>query len=195
MSRFASSRERRLAFEAEALPHLGRVLGAARRLTAHAAEAEDATQETFLRAYRTFENFETGTNARAWLFTILYSVCSNRRRKTQKEPIGSSEEDLESQASRLLVEGDWEAPLLEMADLGVFGTGPEVEAALLQLSAPARAVVLLVDLEELTYEEAAEVLGCPVGTVRSRLSRARRQLAVELAHYAKSRGFAGRREV
>ena len=191
MARFASASERRRAFEAEALPHLGRLLAVARRLTGRSGDAEDAAQETLLRAYRTFDNFEPGTNVRGWLFTILYSVCSNLRRKGRHQPVLCDDGALELRAGQLAAEQDWETPVLAAAAAGKLGTGPVVEAALMRLAPPSRAVVLLVDLEELTYEEAAEVLGCPVGTVRSRLSRARRQLAMELAAYANTDGVAG----
>lgn len=179
--------ERRRAFEAEALPHLRRIHAAARRLQRRGTDAEDLVQETYLRAYRTFDNFRRGTNARAWLLTILYSVHANRRRR--RMPEAWSDDELERRAAADLSEVDWQAPQLAAATAGEFGAGETVGAALERLPEPFRQAVLLVDLEGLTYEEAAAALDCPVGTVRSRLSRARRRLAAELAAYARELGL------
>jgi RNA polymerase sigma-70 factor, ECF subfamily len=182
---------RRRAFESEAMPHLRRLYAAARRLARPGIDAEDLVQETFLRAYRTFDNYRPGTNCRAWLLTILYSVFANRSRRLRREPEPQPTEELDRQSRRDPRAGDWEAPLLAAAAAGTWGTGKTVESALRDLPDDYRRTLLLVDVDELTYEEAAGVLGCPVGTVRSRLARARRRLAVELAAYAKQLGYAG----
>ena len=188
-----SGAERRRAFEAEALPHLPRVYAAARRLrwAGGAVDAEDLVQETYLRAYRTFDNFERGTNARAWLLTILYSIEANRRRRSRLEPEAWPDDDLEARAAEACAGIDWQAESLAAATAGAWGAGETVTAALKRLPEPFRTAVLAVDLEGLTYEEAAAALECPVGTVRSRLARARRRLASELADYARRRGLAG----
>lgn len=187
-----TSGERRAAFEAEALPHLNRIWAAARRFAGREGDAEDLVQETYLRAYRAYDRFERGTNCRAWLLTILYSVFVNRYRKGRREPEPREPETLERLAERELEPSDWERPLLEAASAGRWGTGETVQAALEELPAEFREAVLLVDVEELTYEEAAKTLGCPVGTVRSRLFRARRRLARVLGGYASELGYAGR---
>lgn len=186
--------DRRTSFEAEALPHLSRVYAAARRLmrSGTAADAEDLVQETFLRAYRTYDNFERGTNARAWLLTILYSVHANRRRRIGREPEAWPDDALEARTAAENAGSDWQEPALTAATTDEHGAGEIVGAALDGLAEPFRAAVLLVDLEGLTYEEAAIALDVPVGTVRSRLSRARRRLAGELAEYARKLGFLGR---
>lgn len=185
--------ERRRAFESEALPHLPRVYAAARRLlrSGAAADAEDLVQETFLRAYRTFDNFERGTNARAWLLTILYSVHANRRRRSHREPEAWPDDELEARVAAAGSGIDWQAASLAAATAGEWGAGETVGAALGRLPERLRAAVLAVDLEGMTYEEAAAALDCPVGTVRSRLSRARRRLAAELAAQARRLGKAG----
>jgi RNA polymerase sigma-70 factor, ECF subfamily len=180
---------RRAAFEREALPHVGRLYGAARRLSAGGADAEDLVQETLLRAYRSFDSFEPGTNCRAWLLTILYSVFANRYRRAKREPVATEPEQLEREAARAGLHAEPDLVLLLDALRGRWGLGSVVEQALNRLSEEQRQAVLLVDLEELTYEEAAAALGCPVGTVRSRLSRARRFLAAELAEHAHRLGF------
>jgi RNA polymerase sigma-70 factor, ECF subfamily len=191
MSQDEVDSERRRAFEAEAVPHLGRVYAAARRLARPGADAEDLVQETFLRAYRTYDNFTRGTDCRAWLLTILYSVFANRWRRLQREPTARPDDELERAADRDRTADDWEEPLLAAIGAGTWGTGAAVETALRSLSEEHRRAVLLVDVEELTYEEAATALECPIGTVRSRLSRARRRLAAQLATYARELGYTG----
>ncbi len=181
--------DRRQAFEAEALPHLNRVYAAARRLVGAGSDAEDLVQETFLRAYRTYDNFARGTNCRAWLLTILHSIYVNRIRRMQHEPQAQPAEALEMHAQRAQLDEDWEGPLLQAAAAGTWGAGPTVREALRRLPEDYRSTLLLVDVEELSYEEAAAALACPIGTVRSRLSRARRLLAVSLADYARELGY------
>ena len=136
--------------------------------------AEDLVQETFLRAFRTFGNFERGTNARAWLFTILHSVYVNAYHHARREN------------ARYLIDASKLDSAIESASLDHYnerqGTADfsdchgDLMAALNRLPDNFRLAVSLVDIEELTYEEAAAVLGCPVGTVRSRLFRGRKLL-------------------
>lgn len=169
-------RARRDRFEAVALAHAPRLRGAARRWLRNDAAADDAVQETFLRAYRTFDSFQPGTNARAWLFTILYSVCANehaRNRARKLVPLDATPE--------ALLQSDRETPR-ELSHRATQKSEPERELAV--LPEPFRSAVILVDLEELTYHEAASALGCPVGTLRSRLSRGRQALAKKLLHLA-----------
>jgi RNA polymerase sigma-70 factor, ECF subfamily len=180
-------KDRRAEFEREAIPLLKDAYNLALRLTRRAEDARDVVQETYLRAYRTFENFQSGTNCRAWLFTILYSVFVNRYRKERREPKPLSIEVLEERFHRSLESKS-------AADTGSGApvwTDPDVERAVSDLPARLRSTVLLVDVGELTYEEAAVALGCPVGTVRSRLSRARKALFVKLEGYARRAGYPG----
>lgn len=179
----------RAAFEAEALPHLDRLHRTALRLVRRPEDAADMVQETYLRAYRTFAGFRPGTNSRAWLFTILYSVFVNLHHKHRRSPRESSLAELEERFETALVGPDWEAPFAALDNAGTWGTGREVDAALAALTAEFRAVVVLVDLEGLSYEEAAAALGCPVGTVRSRLARGRKLLAARLWDYAGRLGY------
>jgi RNA polymerase sigma-70 factor, ECF subfamily len=183
---------RRRAFEVEALPHLRSLWAAARRLAHRDADAEDLVQETYLRAYRTFDNFRPGTNGRAWLLTILYSVFINRYHRERRRPESRPLEELESRPLNELAGEDWEAPLLAAASAGAWGMSGTVEMALRKLPAAYRHTVLAVDVEGLTYDEAATALSCPIGTVRSRLARARRLLAAELADYAQGLGHTTR---
>ena len=171
---------RREDFETTALPFARPLYATALRITGRAEDALDVVQETFLRAYRTFGNFTPGTNPKAWLFTILRSVSANRWRRERRQPFMVPLEEWEVRFGSLPAEarppGD--------------ATSDEVTRALERLSEDFRLVVLLVDVEGFTYEEAAAALACPVGTVRSRLARARRALFVELADYARKAGYA-----
>jgi RNA polymerase sigma-70 factor (ECF subfamily) len=152
------------------------------RLTHDADRARDLTQETYLRAYRTFENFRPGTNCKAWLFTILYSIFVNQYRKEKREPKSVALEDLAERFHRSL-----EVELPSESDLR--WSDADVLAALDKLPESFRAAVLLVDVEELSYEEAAAALDCPVGTLRSRLFRARKQLFLALREHARRAGW------
>ncbi len=165
---------KRVAFEAAALPHTRGLYRFARRLTGSEDGAADLVQETWLRAYRTFENFVPGTNCRAWLFTILRSVFVNQQRR--RAPVVLPPEAIDARAS---------APAPEPGDTD---WSPEVERALAHLPVDFRLAVLLVDVEELTYEEAAAAAGCPLGTLRSRLFRGRTLLAGALADHARRAG-------
>ena len=178
--------ERARRFEVIALPCMRALYNTALRLTSEAEDAADIVQDTYLRAYRTFDNFVPGTNARAWLFTILYSVFINRRKKARRE-VGPLPPDQLEARYRLFVE----APSGDPGDVEAWGQRwpREIEAALGALPEAFRTAVLLVDVQELSYEEAAGVLGCPVGTVQSRLFRGRKLLFAALEDYARRAGY------
>ena len=178
--------DKRIRFEAAALPFAKSLYNMALRLTHRPEDARDLVQETYLRAYRTFHNFTPGTNCKAWLFTILYSIFVNKYHKEQREPEVVSIEELEEKFHHSLAAGEWD-PHWALNSIEV---GLEVDQALNRLLEPFRLTVLLVDVEEMSYEEAAAVLNCPVGTVRSRLFRARKILFVELQQYALKNGYA-----
>lgn len=156
--------ERLSRFEGEAVPHLADVYRLARQMS-DAQRAPDLTQETYLRAWRYFDSFEPGTNCRAWLFRILHNVWADDRRRASAE--------VEDAGAGSFAEPfyDWEEEVLgeELSE--------EVEGALGQLPEVYRWAVLLADVSELSYREIAEVMGCPVGTVMSRVNRGRRMLA------------------
>ncbi len=174
---------KRAVFEATALPFTTALYNTALRLTGASADASDLVQETFLRAYRTFENFSLGTNCKAWLLTILYSVHINQRKRAQHAAISLPLEELEALLDEGAAEADEHLPQLNER------WGPEVDRALRDLAEPLRAAILLVDIEQLPYEEAAVALGWPVGTLRSRLFRARKRLAATLEGYARETGY------
>lgn len=179
---------RRAEFEATAVPFMNALYTTARRLTRGSDDAGDLVQETYLRAYRTFDNFRRGTNCRGWLLTIMYSVFINQYHRASRQPTVSIDE-LEDRFGRYLESSDDAGEAAATVRVRGIRLNPEVADALRQLPDEFRAVVLFVDVEGLSYDEAAEVLRCPVGTVRSRLYRARRLLFAALQDYAAPMGF------
>ncbi len=176
-------------FEAVALPFAGALHGQARHLLRGREGVRDLVQETYLRAYRTFASFREGTNCKAWLFTILYSIFINRYHKRQREPDMVSLDQNDGIFHRMLAAGSWDSDFAALTSTGADWPEPEVRQALEKLPESFRTAVLLVDAEGLTYEEAAAAMRCPAGTLRSRLFRARRLLFVGLHHYARERGI------
>jgi RNA polymerase sigma-70 factor, ECF subfamily len=163
-------------FEAVALQHLNDLYRTAVHLVRDRTEAHDLVQETYLHAWKAFHRFEPGTNCRAWLFKILINEVHHYRRrwftaKTVPEPEQSFEETL-----------TFEPPVPENIQ------DEEVLAALDEIPREFREVVLLSDVQEFSYKEIAEMLGIPVGTVMSRLSRGRKQLRIKLSNYALATG-------
>ncbi len=173
-------------FEREALPWLDDVYRFALSLTRNEADADDVVQETFLRAYRSWHTFERGSDARRWLFTI----CRNaflRTRERARHQVDLEDGDVESaaaQAGEALTAREGVDQLLTRLDLA-----PALSSAIDRLPEPFRSAVVLVDVEDQSYEAAAEILHIPIGTVRSRLFRGRRLLQQELAEYARDAGF------
>lgn len=187
MNAEGSAEQRRAAFELETLPLMKTVYNRAMQLTRQSDVAADLVQETFLRAFRTFDNFRAGTDAKAWLLTILYSRFISRYRKQQREPDEMALEAAESTPAAGTAE-----PLSSL-DPRLWASD-EVYAALTRLPDDFRVVLLMVDVDELSYAEVAAVVHCPIGTVRSRLSRARRMTYAALEQYARARGFLGREQ-
>lgn len=184
----SDAEERTARFESLALPFLGALYNTALHLTADPDDASDVVQETCLRAYRTFDNFRPGTNGKAWLFTILYSVFINRRKKLRREVGPFPADELEERFRQFIEEPTGAEDAGEIESWGRRWPR-ELEAALRALPEAFRAAILLVDVEELSYDEAAAVVGCPVGTLRSRLFRGRRLLFAALQDYARRAGY------
>lgn len=159
---------RRARFEAEAVGHLDELFRVARRVIGDTAAAEDLVQETYLRAWQAFDGFEPGTNCRAWLFKILFRVIGGRRRELQKE-MAMFDECVFDQARRTY----------HAAPSGL--SALQIERAFAQLPIAFATVIQLVDIEGLTYKQAAAVLEVPVGTVMSRLHRGREEFRTLLA--------------
>ncbi len=176
-------------FERVAIPHLSHIYTAAFYLTKDEQEAEDLVQETYLRAYRFFHKFEPGTNCRAWLLSIQRHLFINRYRRRKKQPEFVDWEKIDREYESFALDEEYTEKYNPERFYCSRIMGPEVEKALKGLPEEFRTAILLVDLQELNYEEAAKVMECPVGTVRSRLSRGRRLLQVTLRTYALQRGL------
>jgi RNA polymerase sigma-70 factor, ECF subfamily len=190
----ASSEEQRTrdeSFKREALRFMDDVYRFAFSLTRDAADAEDIVQETFLRAYRSWHTFELGSDCRKWLFTICRNVFLRSRERHRLEvdlEDGDAEALAAARAHQQMLE-DGTDHLLSRVDLG-----PALKRAVESLEEPFRSAVVLVDVEDQSYETAAEILGVPIGTVRSRLFRGRRQLQEKLAAFARDAGFESARQ-
>ena len=176
-------------FEELALPLARHLHSTARRLTGNTEQAEELVQETFLRAYRTFSNFKPGTNARAWLFTILYSIVKNRYRQASRRPAELSLSNMEEHDARMPEAETWGSHEELLRRLDEHRVSPEIVRAFGELPPAWRTVILLVDVEELEYEEVARILDCPVGTISSRLYRARKRLFDRIAPLAREKRY------
>ena len=181
-----TTREGDLRFEAEALPFIDDVYRFALSLTRDASDADDVVQETFLRAYRSWHTFQPGSDARRWLFTITRNVFlrSRERERRHVEVEDGDLEALDSFAVHNQMVRDGSDQILSRIDLA-----PALRNALDELDEPFKSAVLLVDLEDQSYEAASQILGVPIGTVRSRLFRGRRILQDKLITYARDAGF------
>lgn len=173
-------------FEAQALPHLDTLYRVALRLSGEPAQADDLVQETMLKAFRAWDRFTQGTNVRGWLLTILRNTFINEYRRSKRAPIAM---DLESAEPYSIAQD-------------TLGSDPEgrffsqlVDARVIEaidsLPPDFREVVLYSDVEGMNYAEIAQLVGVPVGTVKSRLFRARRQLQQTLYGYAVEQGYLG----
>ncbi len=187
MIRWSADNGRIPEFEEVALVHLDALYRFALRLTHNRAEAEDLVQEACLRAFLSFHRFNPGTNCRAWLFTILRHIFLNRLPRAGRErPEGDAalrEVAPDGAPGQARVVGNPEEEFFQTVLHG------DVDRALKALPLVFREAVVLADLEGLSYKEAGEALGCPIGTVMSRLSRGRHLLRQALARYARERGY------
>lgn len=184
---FSKSSEKQREFEREALPHMDLLYNFALRMTNNAADADDLVQETYLKAYRFWDKYEKGTNIRAWLFRIMKNSYINRYRKESKEPETVDYDEVKAFYNTVRDESSDANDLQE----SLFGNllDDDVASAVASLPDDFRTVVILCDIEGLTYEEIAEFVEIPLGTVRSRLHRGRKLLRSRLIEYAKNRGY------
>ena len=174
-------------FEKEFLPHIDSMYNFAYRITFDEDDAKDLVQETYLKAYRFIDSFQEGTNAKAWLFRILKNSFINEFRKKSKEPAKVDYQEVETFYNSEDVDEAITSDLRVEAVQEMIGD--EVSNALNSLAVDFRTVIILCDLEGFTYEEMAKILDIPIGTVRSRLHRARNLLKEKLKSYAVSMGY------
>lgn len=182
-----SNREKNDIFNLEFLPHINSMYNFAFRLTLDRDDAKDLVQDTYLKAYRFIESFQKGTNAKAWLFRILKNSFINDYRKKTKEPSKVDYQEVEAYYNSDEVDRQI-TPDLRVESLKDM-IGDEISNALNSLDVDFRTVIILCDLEGFKYEEMAKILDIPIGTVRSRLHRARNLLKEKLSAYAKSMGY------
>ncbi len=193
MIRWRKHAGKRLEFEKEALSHFDALYNAAVRLTQSTWEAEDLVQETYMKAYTSFHRFEKGTHCKAWLLKIMLNTYINLYRKEKRQAQAADNGVFED----LYLFNRFEE------DLPAFGNvmggeflkslvGDDVKKAMDQLPAEFRTAILLADVESLSYQEIADILGCSLGTVKSRLYRGRQLLQKSLWEYAAERGIVRR---
>jgi RNA polymerase sigma-70 factor (ECF subfamily) len=178
-------------FEEEFLPQIDALYTFAYHLTYNEEDANDLVQETYLKAYRFIDRYHEGTNAKAWLFKILKNVFINQYRKKSSRPTKVDYEEIISYH-----EGDnpkYSSYLDLREEMFQDMMGDEVTNAVNTLPVDFRVVLLLCDVEGFTYEEISKIVDIPIGTVRSRLHRARNMLKEKLKEYAESLGFKDRR--
>lgn len=179
--------EKQKKFENETVPHQDALYNYALKIARNADDAQDLLQETYYKAFKNYHQFENGTNSKAWMFMILKNTFINNYRKIKREPAKLDYDEIEDiyeniksdQAKDNNLDLDFYNDLLD----------DELSAALSKIPSKMKEVFLLCDLEGYTYEEIAEITDIPIGTVRSRLHRARKLLQDELFGYAKENGY------
>jgi RNA polymerase sigma-70 factor (ECF subfamily) len=182
-----TEKEKNDIFNGEFMPHINSMYNFGYRLTLERDDAKDLVQDTYLKAYRFIESFQKGTNAKAWLFRILKNSFINDYRKKSKEPNKVDYQEVEAYYNSEEVDRQI-TPDLRVESLKDM-IGDEISNALNALDVDFRTVIILCDLEGFKYEEMAKILDIPIGTVRSRLHRARNLLKEKLKEYAKSMGY------
>jgi RNA polymerase sigma-70 factor (ECF subfamily) len=183
---------KRLNFESEALPHMDAVYRFALRLAGASDAAEDLVQETFLRAFRSWEQYTPGTSCKSWLFTICRNVFLRQRERLKRHDEILIEKVAEAPTSRISRENPVFAASRDVDPEGDFFRGivdDKILLAIGELQEEYRTAVVLSDIDGLSYQEIANVMEVPVGTVKSRLFRGRRQLQKKLYDYAVEEGF------
>ncbi|MEP2670054.1 MAG: sigma-70 family RNA polymerase sigma factor [Cyclobacteriaceae bacterium] len=182
-----TEKEKVSVFNNEFLPHINSMYNFGYRLTLDEDDAKDLVQDTYLKAYRFIESFQKGTNAKAWLFRILKNSFINDYRKKSKEPNKVDYQEVESYYNSDDVDRQITTDLRveSLKDM----IGDEISNALNSLDVDFRTVIILCDLEGFKYDEMAKILDIPIGTVRSRLHRARNLLKDKLSVYAKKMGY------
>lgn len=176
-------------FRDEVIPYLDPMYGAAMKMTRNPQDAQDLTQETFLKAYASFESFQAGTNLKAWLYRIMTNTYINGYRKKQRQPYLGAVDELEdwqlggAESTTAMSSKSAEAEAIDRTPANV------VTQALNDLQEDRRMVVYLADVEGFAYQEIADIMDTPIGTVMSRLHRGRKELREVLGSYAQEQGI------
>lgn len=186
-------------FEELTMPHIDSLYSMALRYIFNKEEAEDLVQDTYLKAYRFYSSFQQGTNIKAWLFKILRNTFINKYRKAASTPGEVLYEDIDTlntdqTTAQEGVSGKFTDTLATRCDEISSFMEDDIKHAIESLPVEYREVILLSDVEELSYKDISEIANVPVGTVKSRLNRGRKLLQKSLWEYAKDRGFIDRRK-
>ena len=183
-----SASDRTIRFERDALVFMDQLYAAALRYTRNPEDARDLVQDTYMKAFTSFQQFEEGTNLRAWLYRVLTTTFINSYRKKQRQPLIANNELEDWQISQAQ---SHTSDLGKSAEVEALENLPDsdIKNALQELPEEFRMAVYLADVEGFSYKEIAEIVGIPAGTVMSRLSRGRKQLREKLAAYAKELGY------
>ena len=187
MKKNYTRKEKNKIFDEEFIPYIHSMYNFAFRLTFNEDDSKDLVQDTYLKAFRFIESFEKGTNAKAWLFRILKNSFINDFRKKSKEPSKLDYQEVESYYNSDDVDEKITTDL--RAETVQDMIGDEISNALNSLDIDFRTVIILCDLEGFKYDEMAKILDVPIGTVRSRLHRARNLLKEKLTEYARKMGY------
>jgi len=183
-----SKEEKDRIFREEALPHLNALYNYARSISYSQEDAEDLVQDTYMRAYRFFHQYTPGSNCKAWLFTILRNLYNTRYKKYKKKPDKVHYEDTD-EVYNFMVEGEWTSEIGDPESEFFDNILPKrIVEAIEELPEEFKSTLILADLEDFSYKEIAEILDCPLGTVMSRLHRARNILKKKLVDYAEEKG-------
>ena len=181
--------DRNARFERDAMQYADALYGAALRYTKNPTDAQDLVQDTYLKAFASFHQFEEGTNLKAWLYRVLTTTFINNYRKAQRQPQLTNDTEVEDwqlykAASHTPDQG-------KSAEVSALENLPDsdIKRALLEIPEEFRMAVYLADVEGFSYKEIAEIAGIPSGTVMSRLHRGRKQLREKLADYARELGY------
>jgi RNA polymerase sigma-70 factor (ECF subfamily) len=176
-------------FDKEFMPYMDSMYNFAFRLTLDEDDAHDLVQDTYLKAFRFINSFQRGTNAKAWLFRILKNSFINDYRKRSKQPAKVDYQEVETFYNSDEAEAEQQITTDLRVETVQDMIGDEVANALNALDVDFRTVIILCDIEGFTYEEMAKILDIPIGTVRSRLHRARNLLKDKLRYYAQTMGY------